>query len=469
MSLILRPYQEFAITDAANSFRAYRRVLLVAPTGSGKTVIFCEVVRRALLLGNHLIIIAHRIEIVLQIHRALEKIGVDASIVAPGHEFRIAPVMVAMVQSLARRIRNIPAPNLVIFDEAHHATATSYKAITKAWPDARVFGVTATPQRTDGAGLGDCFDVIVLGPPMRQLIADRYLSNYRFLAPPKVADFSSVKTRAGDYSLDQLAAAMDQHAITGDAEGHYRQHLAGKPAIAFCASVAHAEHVAEQFRDAGWDAASVDGAMAPNERAARIAAIGNGGLNILTSCDVISEGTDIPTVFGAILLRPTQSVIVYLQQVGRVMRPKPDGGSAVILDHVGNVFAHGMPDADREWTLDGAKKTNKSPSIRQCGICYAVFPPAPVCPNCGEIFAGKPRKSIAVNGGSLSEITAEELKQTIMRDTKPLISEAWRSSNAGTARELFRQVAMMRGYKAGWTFMQMQRWQDGKNNRSNPT
>jgi superfamily II DNA or RNA helicase len=377
-----------------------------------------------------------------------------------------ASVIVAMVQSLASKISRIVEPDMLIIDEAHHATAGTYRKIAAAWPNARVLGVTATPQRTDGKGLDETFDKMVFGPSPSALIADGYLSRMRYLALPQTVDLSGVASRSGDYALEQLASAMDQRRITGDAEAHYRKHLAGRPAIAFCATVAHAEHVAEQFAEAGWNAASVDGSMAPDERARRIAAIGNGGLNVLTSCEIVSEGTDIPSVAGAILLRPTQSLIVYLQQVGRVLRPKPDGSVAVILDHVGNVFRHGMPDSEREWSLAGIPKKDKPPAVRQCGECYAVFPPAAVCPECGAVLTNRASKTSV---GQILEATDDVLvefdgtKESLIAATAPLLRQAWQTGNGVEAQAIFRQVGKLRGYKPGWAFIQTTAWKQRRN------
>ncbi len=457
--LLLRPNQELLITDCGNAMRDERRVVAVAPTGFGKTVVFSEITRRTLARGKRIVLLAHRIEIVEQISRALTSLGVPHSWVAPGRPMFEMPVMVAMVQSLARRLDRVREPDLLVIDEAHHATAGSYKIISDAWSKTYVLGVTATPARTDGRGLGECFGKMVLGPHMRELITRGYLSDYTYLAPPQRADLSGIATRAGDYAKDQMAAAMDQRAVTGDAVAHYAKHLNGRPAIAFCSSVAHAEHVAHQFSEAGWRAASVDGSMAPEERRRRLSAIGTGGLNVLTSCDIVSEGTDIPAVAGAILLRPTQSLIVYLQQVGRVLRVKPDQSKAVILDHVGNVLRHGMPDQPREWSLDGAARRNRATPVRQCPTCYMAFAPVPKCPGCGHVFAAaKPRKLASATAGELAAVDGEQVQQIRLEETAQMMRMAYRSSSYGHALGLFQQVAQRRGYKPNWATFQMAVW-----------
>lgn len=445
MAITPWPDQELFIADIRNAMRRVRRVLGVAPTGFGKTICFVLLALMVAERRKRVVIVAHRIEIVNQISRALERAGVMHDVMAPGRRQYGARVVVAMVQSVGRRAATMPKPDLLIVDEAHHATAGSYKALTQQWPDVFVLGVTASPQRTDGSGLGECFDEMVIGPTMRELIARGRLADFTYLAPTQKADLSSVKTRAGDYALDQLAAAMDHSTVTGDAIQTYAKHLNGAPAIAFCVSVAHADHVAEQFVAAGWRAASVDGSTVERVRADRIAAIGDGRLNILASCDIISEGTDIPAVAGAILLRPTKSLIIYLQQCGRVLRVKADGSKAVILDHVGSVFNFGLPDEIREWSLAGHQKRAPAVSVRQCEKCYAAFRPQPKCPACGHVLAvaKKAPRAIQQQDGELSEVDAEKVRQIREANLKDLLRGA-------KTRDALEQIAKVRGYDKRW-------------------
>lgn len=469
MGYVLRPVQATWINQIATAFQTHRRVLGVACTGFGKTVCFVEITKRTLARRKRVLIVAHRIEIIRQIARALKRAGVPFGWIAPGAPMTSDLVQIGMVATVANRLDRIEQPDLLVIDEAHHATAGSYRRLTDKWPAIFQLGVTATPQRTDGTGLGQQFDTMVIGPGMRELIARGYLANYTYLAPPQAVDLTGVKTRAGDYASDDLAKAMDRAAVTGDAERHYRKHLDGKPAIAFCVSVEHAKHVAEQFRQAGWKAESVDGATDPMIRADRIAAIGDGRLNVLTSCDIISEGTDIPAVAGALLLRPTQSLIVDLQQVGRVLRPKEDGGKAVILDHVGNVFRHGMPDEERAWTLQGKLPRSQAISVRQCPSCYACFAPTPKCPVCDHVLVvEKPRASAAatkVNDGELSEVDAKAFAAERSKEAKRLTAAAFGMQNESAARTAFSGIAKNFGYKPGWVHVQMGMWEKSRRGR----
>lgn len=431
-----------------------RLFLLGDFTVTHNTVCFADIVRRTVERGHRVVVVAHRIEIVRQIGKALARSGVAFGWVLPGQSTPVASVLVGMVQTVANRLDALQPPKLLVVDEAHHATAGSYKKITDAWKDSYVLGVTATPARTDGRGLGDVFDGIVEGPPMAELIARGRLSGFQYFAPPVTANLSGVKTRGGDYALDQLAEAMDRRAVTGDAVRTYAKHLNGRPAIAFCVSVEHAKNVAQQFAEAGWKAESVDGATDPAVRADRIAAIGDGRLNVLTSCDIISEGTDIPVVAGAILLRPTQSLIVYLQQVGRVLRPKPDNSRAVILDHCGNVLTHGMPDQPREWGLEGRAKRQGPAPVRQCPKCYAAFAPAPKCPSCGHVLVAAPKARTAgkVVEGELAEVKEVKREPVKREDLVRMVAAA------KTLPEL-QALSKRLGYQPGWAWVTWQKRQ----------
>lgn len=351
----------------------HRRVLAVLSTGGGKTVLFSYITASAAAKGRRAVIVAHRVEITDQIGMALDSFGVRHGRIQPHHAMTNDPIQVGMIQSLAKRIDKVPPPDLLVIDEAHHAVSGSYAHVLAQWPNARVLGVTATPQRLDGRGLGEIFNVMAVGIPMGELIGQNYLASYDYLAPPMRADLSDVKTARGDYAIDELADAMDKSVITGDAVAHYRDHLAPRSALAFAVNVEHAEHIAASFQQAGYRAASVDGTTDPTERRDRVAAIGDGRLDVLASCMILGEGVDVPSVGGAILLRPTQSLTLYLQQIGRCLRPKSDGSRAVILDHAGNVHRHGLPDEPRRWSLKGRDKKDKPPPIVTCKKCFTVF------------------------------------------------------------------------------------------------
>jgi superfamily II DNA or RNA helicase len=396
--ITLRDYQQAGASDIRDAYRrGKRRPLFVAPTGSGKTVLFAYIAQNAAKIGNPVLILVHRQELVDQTCRTLNAFGVAHGVVAAGRTpDRSHLVQVASVQTLVRRLAHYN-PSLIIADEGHHATAGSWLKVIAAYPSARVLGVTATPERLDGKGLGEVFDALIMGPAVRDLIRAGHLAPPVYFAPPMAADFSGVKMRGGDFAADQLAAAMDRATITGDAVDHYRRICNGAPAVAFCASVAHAQHVADQFASAGYHAGTIDGNMEREARRDIVRALGDGRLNVLTSCEIINEGFDLPIVEAAILLRPTMSLGLHLQQIGRVLRPSPGKTRSVILDHVGNLARHGLAEAEREWRLEGRPKGKRKAQeenveVCQCPNCYCCHDPAPECPECGHVYERKARE-----------------------------------------------------------------------------
>lgn len=403
----LRNYQQRAVDSLRAAYaRGASRPLLVLPTGGGKTVIFTYVAANSVAKGNRVLVLVHRKELLRQTSAALNRFGVTHGLIHPDYSpSYYHACQVASVQSLIRRVAKqpIPAPDLIIVDEAHHANAGMWRKIIDLYPKARVLGVTATPCRADGKGLGDVFDEMIVGASIADLIAQGYLVEPIVYAPT-VPDLSQVEIRGGDYALDQLADAMDAKSITGDAIAHYRKHANGKPCVVFCVSREHAQHVAASFVKAGYRAASVDGEMPAEERDKLLSALGNGGIDVVTSCDLISEGTDIPAIGCAILLRPTESLGLYIQQVGRALRLAAGKEEAIILDHAGNCFRHGLPQEDRIWSLNGKAKRKKGEEearipVKQCPKCFAMHRPTlRQCPSCKYIHPVESREVKEVAG-----------------------------------------------------------------------
>jgi superfamily II DNA or RNA helicase len=436
----LRPYQQQAIADLRQAFRSgVRAPLLVAPTGMGKTVIFSAITQAAAARGRRVLILVHRRELIRQASAKLKQAGVMHGIIAAGFEPSNHPVQVASVQTLARRLdRQHWQPDLIVIDEAHHAIAGTWAKVISYWPDSLLLGVTATPIRQDGRGLGAMFDRLVLGPSTADLMAAGHLTLVKLYAPPQVADLTGIRTRAGDYANDQAAAAMTRPTVTGDAISHYQRIAAGQPAIAFCCNVNHATSVCDAFNAAGIRAATLLGNT--TDRDALVARFAAGELQVLVTVDVVSEGFDCPGAAVAILLRPTQSEGLYLQQVGRVLRPAPGKAAAIVLDHVGNVHRHGFPDDVRPWSLDDARqRTGKggppAPCIRTCEACFAAFAPAPLCPVCGTPSKLSTRE-LKHQAGELQELAREAVARSRRRD----------QAQARTLQELI-HIGQARGMK----------------------
>lgn len=418
--LNLRPYQHLAVEAVRASFRSgKRRPLLVSPTGSGKTVVFSYVTAAAALKGNRTLILCHRAELLDQIHRSLDNMDVPHGLIAAGRTSDPTSItQVASVQTLVRRLDHVTEPDLIVIDEAHHATAGAWSAVTARWPNARVLGVTATPARLDGKGLGTVFDDLIRGPEVADLIAAGYLCQPIYYAPACV-NLEGVRMVAGDYNRAEISDRMDKPTITGDAVSHYRRLANGLSCAVFCTSVLHASHVAEAFCAAGYRFAVLDGGLSRDERSKRVAQLASGQLQGIVTVEIISEGFDLPVVACAILLRPTASLTLHLQQVGRVLRIAPGKPNAIILDHVGNCRRHGLAEEIREWSLDGIKRKRKRgqqddvPSLRSCPQCFAVHTPSPACPQCLHVYEIADRTPDVIDG-ELEQIQA----RVLMRERK---------------------------------------------------
>lgn len=449
--LTLRPYQAAMMNAAMGKILAGESTLLCAPTGSGKTVCFAAIAQRMSQAGGRVTILVHRQELLEQVSRTLTDLEVDHGCIAPEYpNHKKKPVQIASVFTLVRRLADYQPPNLVIIDEAHHAIPrTSWGRVLSAWPHAARLGVTATPERLGGEGLHDTFATLLIGPTVRDLIDHGHLCDYRLFAPP-VSYTDGIHRRMGDYDKKELAQAADKPTITGNAVAHYLGLAKGKRALVFCVSVDHAKHVAEEFSDAQIRSEHIDGSMDRWTRQAIVRRFTTGQTTVLTSCDLISEGFDLPAIEVAILLRPTQSLALHLQQVGRALRPYTGKDYALILDHAGNTHRHGLPDDERAWSLDGkatrqASEGKASVSVRTCGGCFAaVRSLVPVCQYCGYVFPIKAREVEEVEG-TLSEVDREAVRKAMKRE----------QGYAKGMQELL-VIQNQRGYKPGWAHYVMQ-------------
>lgn len=454
MTPALRPYQLDAVADVRQAFGAgHRRVLFVMPTGAGKTTVFTYITENAAAKGNRVLILVHRVELLDQASDTLSKMGVRHGLIAANRSMNLAPmVQVASVQTIARRLSKLHRDlfQLVIVDEAHHATAGTWAQVINHFSAARVLGVTATPVRGDGRGLGEQFDEMVLGPTSAWLTEEGFLAPARVFAPPIGFDTKGLRKRMGDYDMRQAGEELGGRAQLGDAVSHYLQHLQGQTAIVFCCSVAHAEAVAASFQGRGVAAASIDGRMDALQRRRLLKELGAGRLLVLTSCSLIGEGVDVPSVSGCILLRPTQSLALHLQMIGRALRPQP-GKTAVVLDHVGNVARLGHHLDDQDWTLDGVKKKPREAtiSVKVCPKCFAAMSSqASKCGECGHQFAVEKRAELAVIDGELKELERREARREQGRaQTLEELIEVGRRKGMKNARGWARHVLAARQAK----------------------
>jgi superfamily II DNA or RNA helicase len=457
--IVLRDYQQQLLADLRAALKVHRRVCAVMPTGAGKGQTIGAIVQGAADKGRRVLVLAHRAELIEQLTGTVRAWGLEPDVIAPGHQLQGRQVAVGSVQTVVRRIEVLAAPDLIIQDEAHHLVAGNvWGRVINAWPQAHLIGKTATPERLDGKGLGveagGYFEALVLGPSAAWLVEQGWLARPKVFSWPGARN-SKLRRRMGEFDLEQAAHAFGDRAAIGDAVSHYRRRLHPGTAICFCCTIEHAEQMAAAFRSAGIRAASVSGGTPAEERKRLIAGLGTGEVEVLSSCMIISEGTDIPSVGGAILMRPTASLSLYLQMVGRALRPAPGKQEAVILDHVGNAHRHGLPTDEREWNLAGRRRREGvSIPIKDCPLCFCSCPSAAQgCPDCGHLFLAderdEQRRGLQQVEGELVEVTGAAARHRPRPNHQLRPKRTHPAAGCRTYEELL-QREQERGYKPGW-------------------
>jgi superfamily II DNA or RNA helicase len=448
----LRHYQDMDVARVRELLRHGRkRVCYQAPTGSGKTIVFCYIAKRVVEAGRRVLILVHRVELIEQTAEALAATGVRFGIIAAGYpEDPDALAQVAMVPTLVNRLDRLRDVKLVVVDECHHGPAATWRTILAALTDAVVLGVSATPERLDGQGLDELFDALVVGPPVKALIAGGWLSPFVVYAPERLVSLRGLRSIGGDYAVGELARVMNTRTVLDDVLVEFNKHLLGKTAICFCATISHSLAVARFLREAGIRAEHLDGDCTHNERRRVLARLESGETSVVTNCALISEGLDIPTVGGVILLRPTKSLAVYLQQIGRALRPAP-GKRAIILDHSGNALRHGLPDLEHEWSLAGRPKKKGPPLVKRCRECGALIPiAARACPECGADLT-PPKIIPKLISDPLIELDPATAHTRWLAGGSFKAVMAW----AGDDEDRLHEVAAARGYKPGWIYWRL--------------
>jgi superfamily II DNA or RNA helicase len=415
-----------------------RNVMGVGPCGSGKTRIFTNIMTEN---KGAAIAIAHRSELVGQMSLALARNNVTHRIVGQASTASIcrsihfaelgrsfvsahARCVVASVQTLVRHDPDeawMKEITLVVIDEGHHLLANNiWGTVVKLFPNARVLAMTATPGRADGKGLGryadGLIDVMIEGPSMRDLIDAGYLTDYRLICPPSDLDMSKVPvTNSGDYSRPKAVQAVRQSHVIGDVVGCYKEYAFGKLGVTFTTDLESAGDIANTYRNAGIAAEVINGKTPALVRAAFMRRFRNREILQLVTVDVLGEGVDVPAIEVVSMARPTESLIVYMQQFGRALRPMEGKEKAIIIDHVGNWVRHGLPDVPRVWSLDRRdSKTRNTPTdvipLRVCTNCLSAYERIHVkCPFCGARPFFVVRNTPEAIDGDLREMDAHLL------------------------------------------------------------
>lgn len=361
-----RKFQEDAVNAVLTG--RFSKVLVVAPTGTGKTTIAVALVNS---LGKKVLCLSHRNEIVGQTQSRFEAKGCSVGVVTDS--IPDTQIIVASIQKMSRR-PPVEGIELIIIDEAHRATAPTYRKVIDMHPNAQVVGLTATPFRTDGTGLGHIFEHMIVAATPIQMIEQGYILKPRILVPRKF-DYYTMKKKGRDIDVDIFADEVAIH-ICGEIVEHYQRKAAGRTAIVFCCNITHSKIQAQKFNDAGIPAAHLDGTTPAKERESTLQALNCGDIQVVCNVGILTEGVDLPSLGVAIVARPTLSAGLYLQMVGRIVRPLENKETPLVLDHAGCTYEHGFPWAHREFTLeDGLKdmrRKRKEIRCRVCGYCGAA-------------------------------------------------------------------------------------------------
>jgi superfamily II DNA or RNA helicase len=398
------------------------------------------------------LVLAHRREIIAGTSTKLHAHGISHGIIQAGFDpSPQALVQVASIQTLWRRgvvdeRMAMPPAKLLVIDEAYHAPASTYRKIIASYPDAVILGLTATPCRGDGRGLGGIFDVIIEGPQVAELIAGGFLVKSRVYAPV-APDLTGVRTQAGDYVESQLAERMDQDQLVGDIVTHWFKYGENRRTVAFAVNVAHSIHLRDEFARVGVRAEHIDASTPKPERDATLERLASGEIQVVTNCMVLTEGWDMPEVGCCILARPTKKMGLYRQMIGRVLRTAPGKPDAIILDHSGAVYRHGLPEDPVKWSLrpdhkahsprHRERQASRETGLLECPQCSALRVGGKPCDNCGYLPQRSP-KAIVVEG----ELGLVEGGKKPKPGHTPADQTRWHGMLAYVARE--------RGYKPGW-------------------
>lgn len=381
----LRPYQQELVDNIRRAIGQGRHsVCAVLGCGGGKSVIQGNIAASATARGNRVLFVVHRKELCQQITNTFAACGVDFSLCTVG-----------MVQTVCRRLAKTPEPKLILVDEAHHILSQSYLSILQHFPGAVVLGFTATPQRMNEGGLGAVFEELIESVSTEWLIQNHYLAPYKYYGV-QLADASKLHTKRGDYDKAEIEALMNKRAIFGSAVENWLQLAKGKQTIVYCSSIATSEGTAAAFREQGINAMHLDGTTPQAQRQAAVEGFRRGEVTVLCNVDLFGEGFDVPDCDCVVLMRPTKSLTLHIQQSMRSMRTNPNNPDkvALILDHVGNFTRHGLPDDVREWSLESkAKKKKQELSVKQCPNCFAVVKSAVTeCPLCHYVWEKEERE-----------------------------------------------------------------------------
>lgn len=441
--LCLRPYQADALCNTRKAFiDGYKHPLVTMPCGAGKTCVFASMAQSSQAKGKTVWFLVHRRELLDQTIDTFKRFNI-----------KLNTIHIGMIATYANHPDKYPKPDFIIFDEAHFSMANTWQKLIDLFPDAYIVGLTATPCRLDGRPLGTTYDKLITGVTTRELIEQGYLSDYRYFAP-SVADLTALKRKGSDFDRDSASEILMQRAVYGDVIESYRKYADGLQTICYCSSIKHSEAMAAEFQSAGINAVHFDGNTPAEKRKQIVKDFRDKKIQILCNVDLISVGFDVPDCWCCILLRPTMSTALHIQQACRALRPQ-SGKTAIILDHVGNYTRHGLPDDPHEWSLTETVKPKSQYredgilSVRQCEKCFFTFKSGPdVCPNCGAVV-----KKIRQEIENIKKIRIEEVKRNRRKKAAETVKKVDSIQECKNLSEIM-AFAKMKGYKSGWGYFQ---------------
>lgn len=445
----LRNYQIKSINELRAAVSAgHRSPCLVSPTGSGKTIIAKALIEASVARKRRVLFLAPRRELIFQTREKLVHAGIQHGVIMAGetpHPWE--PIQLACIPSLAarclRRGEPLPEADLILIDEAHLSIAEGTQSLLAAYPHAIKIGLTATPARTDGRGLGLVYSALVMGPTVAELTEQGNLVPARYFAPTK-PDLEGVKIQAGDYNAKQLGERMQP--LVGDIVANWLRIARDRKTVVFAVNVAHSMSLCEQFLSAGIAAEHLDGTTPNDERAAILLRLRRGETQVLTNCDVCTYGWDEPSISCAVLARPTKSLARYFQMVGRVLRPFEGKADCIVIDHAGSVDEIGFVDEPVQWSLDTEGKvqdrqqqTRKVGKIT-CPDCATVYTGVRICPHCGREPDPRKVRAIDVADGDLTELDRQKKRE----------NREWSTRGKAVFFGELLGLSQERGYSSGW-------------------
>lgn len=492
MSFELRDYQKSWIARVYESWKAGNKAVCgVLSVGGGKTQCFSTVAKNFIDKDKKVLVLVHRQELLDQAVTRLKATGLNPAFIKGSSRFNPRyNLQVASIPTLHKRVNKLLElkwiPDLIIIDECHHILAKTWKEILEEFPESLKLGVTATPYRLNGQGFEDVFQDLIIGASTKELINKGYLSPFKIYSVP-VIDVSKVSKSKGDFAIGELASVVDDAKYTADAVDTWKKLSLGLKTVVFCCNVQHSQHVAEAYNEFGRAyyghdiAAHCDGSTPASDREEIIKRFREDPkLLVVCNVNLFTEGTDVPNIVTVQTLRPTESLSLHLQMVGRALRLYPGKSHAIVLDHAGNCYRHGRPDREIKWSLDGYKKTE--PTEIQCIFCGQLYLRSKVfkgmlCHTCNAPFDWETQvKSRKFE----SELTVDESKELVELNESEAITlllgalmvakkkgkskPEWQAfqefaKQPGLTFEDFRRAEQILGYKRGFGLRQYQEYE----------